>query len=131
MSNVQNEATIGAEFRNMLSLAKAHFITNTSGKFEYHQCLVLRTAQGEEKMFSFACDSVAELVNQECAAILKEKNTAIQKMICMWEGETIDVPSNRLIKALCDVNLENKNTEILLRAGPDAYVTRKIADIIG
>lgn len=131
MSKVQNEATIGAEFRNMLSLAKAYFIKNTSEKFEYHQCLVLRTAQGEEKMFSFACDSVAELVNQECAAILKEKNTTIQKIICMWEGETIDVPSNRLIKALCDGNLENKNAEILLRAGPDAYVTRKIADIIG
>lgn len=131
MSKIKNEATIGAEFSNMLSLAKAYFNKNTSKKFEYHQCLILRTTQGEEKMYSFACDSIAELINQECLDILKEKITTIQKIICMWEGETIDVPSNRFIKTLCDINLENKNTEILLSAGTNAYVIRKIADIIG
>ena len=34
-------------------------------------------------------------------------------------------------QSLCDVNTENKNAEILLSAGPNAYVTKKIADIIG
>ena len=130
MSKIKNEATIGVEFNNMLSLAKEYFKTNTSKKFEYHQCLILKTTQGEEKMYSFACDSIAELINQEVVAILKEKITTIQKIICMWEGETIDVPSNRFIKTLCDVNPKNKNAEILLSAGPNAYVTKKIADII-
>jgi hypothetical protein len=131
MSKIKNEATIGVEFSNMLSLAKAYFNTNTSKKFEYHQCLILRTTQGEEKVYSFTCNSVKDLINQGCEAILQEKITTVEKIVCMWEGEAIDVPSNRFMKTLCEVNPENKNAEILLSAGPNAYVTKKIADIIG
>ena len=131
MSNLKSETTIGTEFSNMLSLAKAYFNTSTSKKFEYHQCLILRTTQGEEKMYSFACNSVKELITQSCAALLQGKITTVQNIVCMWEGEVIDVPSQRFMKTLCDVNTENKNAEILLSAGPNAYVTKKIADIIG
>lgn len=131
MSIFKSETTIGTEFSNMLSLAKTYFKENTSKNFEYHQCLILRTTQGEEKVYSFACNSVKDLINQGCEAILQGKSTTIQKIICMWEGEAIDVPSNRIIKTLCKVNPENKNAEILLRAGANAYVTKKLADIIG
>lgn len=131
MNELRNQTTIGTEFSNMLSSAKAYFNTNTSKKFKYHQCLILRTTQGEEKIYSFACNSVKDLINQGCETILQGKITTIQKIICMWEGEAIDVPSNLFMKTLCDVNPGNKNAEILLSAGPNAYVTKKIADIIG
>ena len=131
MSIFKSETTIEAEFSNMLSLAKTYFKENTSKKFEYHQCLILRTTQGEEKVYCFACNSVKDLINQGCDAILQGKITTVQKIICMWEGEAIDVPSNQFIKTLCDVNPENKNAEILLSAGPNAYVIKKVADIIG
>lgn len=130
MSKFKSEATIGTEFSNMLSLAKTYFNANTSKNFEYHQCLILKTAQ-EEKLYSFACNSIKDLINQGCETILQEKIPTVQKIVCMWEGEAIDVPSNRFMKTLCDVNPENKNAEILLNAGSNAYVTKKIADIIG
>lgn len=131
MSTIKNETTIGVEFSNMLSLAKSHFNTNISKKFEHHQCLILRTTQGEEKIYSFACDSVKDLIAQSCTTLLQGKISTVQNIVCMWEGQAIDVPSYQFMKTLCDMNPENKNAEILLNAGPNAYVIKKISDIIG
>lgn len=131
MSKIKNEITIGVEFSNMLSLAEAYFNTNISKKFEYHQCLILRTTQGEEKMYSFACNSVKDLITQGCVTLLQGNLSTVQKIVCMWEDNAIDVPSHQFMKTLCDINPENKNAEILLNAGPNAYVTKKICDIIG
>ncbi|MBR3879403.1 MAG: hypothetical protein IKJ24_04685 [Clostridia bacterium] len=131
MSKIINEATMEENFSNMLSLAKSYFNTNVSKGFEYHQCLILRTTLGEEKIYSFACNSVKDLITQSCATLLQGKIPTVQNIVCMWEGQNIDVPSYQLMKTLCELNPENKNAEILLSAGRDAYVTKKVVDIIG
>ena len=131
MSELKNQTKIGTEFSNMLSSAKVYFNTSDHKKYEYHQCLVLGTNQGKEKVYSFTCDSVTDLINQSCSILLQERIPTVQKIVCMWEGGAIDVPSYKFMKTLCDTNPENKKAEILLSAGTDAYVTKKISDIIG
>ena len=101
MSKIKSEATIEVEFSNMLSLAKAYFNANKAKKLEYHQCLILKTTQGEEKMYSFACNSVKDLITQSCSILLQGKITTVQNIVCMWEGEAIDVPSHQFMKTLC------------------------------
>jgi len=48
----------------------------------------------------------------------------------MWENNTIDVPSLNFMKKLCETNKENRNAIVLLNAGTDVYIAKKIVDII-
>ena len=126
----EKEKIIDADFCRMLSLAKRYFdINNSIGKFEDHQCLVLKTEQ-REMVYSFACDSVKELVDKSCDVLTNEKIRAVHKIVCMWEGGGIDSPAYRFMKALCELNSENKNAQILLNAGNGEYVIKRICDII-
>ncbi len=128
--NEKIKQTIDPQFSKMLLMSKAYFNSNNLKEYEYHQCLVLSTVQGEEKIYSFACTSVKDLIDQSCSVLLRERITTVQKIVCMWEGGAIDVPSYQFMKTLCDINAENRKAEILLR-GLNAYVTKKISDIIG
>ena len=134
MNQFKNEKTIESEFTAMLFSAKSYFETENHKNYEYHQCLVLTTVQGEQMIYPVSSDSAEMLINQQCSIISeleKEGKTAIQKMICMWKGNDVDVPSFQFMKKLCELNPENKETEVLLSAGNEAYVTRKINDVIG
>lgn len=134
MDILKNEKTIESEFDAMLSLAKGYFETNYYKKYEFHQCLVLSAEQGEPQIYSLYSDSIKELIDQGCAILAqleKEGVTVIKKIVCMWEGNAIDVPSFQFMKKLCELNPENKKTKVLLNAGGGAYTTKKIADMIG
>ncbi len=134
MNKFENETTIESEFGAMLSLAKAYFENYNQKRHEYHQCLVLSTAKGELLTYSITSDSVGTLKNQECSIasnLEKSQKNIIKKIVCMWEGNTIDIPAFQFLKKLCEINIENKKAEILLSAGTNAYVTKKIVDIIG
>ena len=120
---------IDADFCSMLSLAENYFDTNNLESFEYHQCLVLKTEQGE-KLYSFNCSSVKELIEQSCEAIINEKINVVTKIVCMWSGKHIDVPSHKFMKTLCNLNDENKETQILLRGAENTYHIKKISNII-
>ena len=130
--NYQNENIIDLEFSNMLNLAKEYFEEATDKKFEHHQCIVLKNKNGDIKSFSFASNSIKELINQSCDILHQENITAVSKIICMWEGEFIDVPAYQFLKELCDIEPTNKNAEILLKSSPNThiYTTKKLSDLI-
>ena len=126
----KKEIIIGADFCRMLTLAENYFDTNNFiGRFEYHQCVVLKTEQGET-IYSFACNTVKELVEQSCDMLINEKIRTVEKIVCVWEGGAIDVPPYRFMKALCELNDENKNTQILLNGGNGSYIIKSIRNII-
>lgn len=135
MSEFYNKTTVESEWGAMLSSAKLYFESQDQKKYEYHQCLVLNTANGEQIVCPIAADCVDTLKRQACSNIesLTEKlnNNTIKKIICMWENKTIDVPALDSIKKICEINTENKKAVILLDAGSNMYLTKQIADIIG
>ena len=113
-----------ADFYNMLSLAENYFDTNEFESYEYHQCLILKTKQGE-RIYSFNCNSVNDLIEQSCNAIINEKIGVVEKIVCMWSGEMLDVPSGRFMSTLCEIDPNNKNAEVLLKSS-----VKKISEII-
>lgn len=119
MNNIAN-----VEFDDMLSLAKESLKSNTD-KSEYTQCIVMRTAQGENKLYAFSCNTVGELLEQSCSAILKDNILIVKKLLCMWSGEILDVPSGRFMSTLCEIDPNNKNAEVLLKSS-----VKKISEII-
>ena len=134
MDKFNSETTIQTEFSAMLAAAKSYFETNQQKKQKFHQCLILSTAQGDHITYPINTDSIDLLVANECTLFsdLKEtKKTVIKKVVCMWDGGHLDVPSRQFMTTLCNLNVENRETQILLSAGTNAYVTKKIADIIG
>lgn len=134
MSEFYNKTTVESEWGTMLSLAKAYFESHNQKKYEYHQCLVLTTANSEQMVCPFTANSVDTLKSEACSYIerlLKEyKNDTIKKIICMWENNTIDVPSSDFMKKICEINKENRNAIVLLNAGTDIYIAKKIVDMI-
>lgn len=134
MSEFYNKTTVESEWGTMLSLAKAYFESYNQKKYEYHQCLVLTTANSKQMICPITANSVDTLKREACSCIeslLKEyNNNTIKKIICMWENNTIDVPAFDFMKRICEINKENRNAIVLLNAGTDIYVARKIVDII-
>lgn len=134
MSKFYNKTTVESEWGAMLSLAKAYFESHNQKKYEYHQCLVLTTANSEQMVCPIAANSVDTLKSEACSYIeglLKEhNNNTIKKVICMWENNTIDVPSLNFMKKICEINKESRNAIVLLNAGTDIYIAKKIVDII-
>lgn len=125
-----DQMNIASEFSSMAALAKAYFERENQSKYQFHQCLVLRTQQGKETLYSFKCDTVTDLVNQSCA-ILPQIMVGIDKILCMWGSGSIDVPSGAFLKGLCRLREENKYAEVLLNGGASGYVTKKVVDILG
>ena len=124
-----NKKIIDADFSRMLSLAENYFDINFDKNFEYHQCVVLKTEQGD-KIYSFACDTVKALIDKSCDMLISEKISVVEKIVCMWEGGFIDVPSHGFIKALCNLNDKNKETQILLQGKENTFHIKKISNII-
>jgi hypothetical protein len=134
MSEFYNKTTVESEWGAMLSSAKLYFESHNQKKYEFHQCLVLTTANGEQMVCPITADSVDALKSQACSyiesLIKKYNDNSIKKIICMWKNNTIDVPSSDFMKKLCEINKENRNAIVLLNAGTDVYVAKKIVDII-
>ncbi len=134
MSEFYNKTTVESEWGAMLSSAKLYFESHDQKKYKYHQCLVLSTANGEQIVCPIAADCVDALKSQACSniesLIEKYNNNTIKKIICMWENQTIDVPSSDFMKKLCEINIENKKAVVLLSAGTDVYRPKQIVNII-
>lgn len=134
MSKFYNKTTIDSEWGAMLSSAQAYFDTFSQKKLKFNQCVVLRTDKGEQIIFPFNSDSIDGLKKQASSNIVsfteRHKNDVVKKIICMWENQTIDVPSSEFMNKICRLNKENENAIVLLSAGTDAYLTKKIVDII-
>ncbi len=133
MKNFKNQATVDPHFDKMLSMAEEYFALSKLEKYEYHQCIVLNTVEGEDKIYSFYSDSTKELVGKCCSVLSQEKMPTISKIVCMFEGGFVEVPSGDFMKKLCELNIENKEAEVLLSGYPlqNAYHTKRIVDMIG
>ena len=126
----KNNKTIDLDFQSMMMKAKSLFCDENQDTNKYSQSIVLKPIKGEDKGYCVSCSSLDDLINQSCSAVKQENISAVLKLVCMWKGNILDVPSERFLKTLCTINAENKKAEVLLNAGPNAYVTKKIADII-
>ena len=124
-----NKKIIDEEFYRLFLLAENYFATTCVGGFEYHQCLSLKTEQGEQ-IYSFIGNTVKELIEQSCNMLEREKITVVEKIVCMWEGGAIDVPAHNFLKILYSLNDKNKETQILLRGAENTYHIKKISNII-
>lgn len=134
MSPFHRQKTTDSVFGAMLSMAEPYLKTVPHKINLYQLCLVLSTAQGEQMRYSIDSDSIEGLINQGNTILLelqKQEKTEIKKIVCMWENKEIDTPSIQFMKRLCERNTDNRNAKILMNAGTEAYVTKKIAEIIG
>ena len=52
-------------------------------------------------------------------------DTQIQKIVCLWSNGDIDMPSWKFRKMLCELNVENKNAQMLLNGGI-SYIIKSI-----
>ena len=131
MCKRENQTAINSEFVNMICLAETYFNTSDLKNYEYHQCVVLRTNDGKETVYSFACNSVEDLIDQSCSVLSQDRKISVQKIVCMWDGGALDVPCHKFMEKLCDISAENKRAEILLSSHPGAYSVKRICDIVG
>ena len=125
---------IETEFSTMLSLAKEQLHSTSAQGKKYCQCLVLKTANGAHITTLLCADTADALIDQQCAILSAPEmgeTRIITKLVCMWDGESLDVTSHAFMKALCAAHEENRRAEILLSAGADAYVTKTVAAIVG
>ncbi len=133
MNENKNPTIVDPHFDKMISMAKEYFASNSPKKYEYHQCIVLNTVEGEDKIYSYYSDSVKELVSKCCSILSQEKMPIISKIVCMFEGGFVEIPPYYFMKELCELNIENKKAEVLLSTSPlhNTYHAKRIVDIIG
>ena len=113
-------------------IEKAHFELNKLKYFNNGQIIVCLTAKGN--MHHVIVTDICTMCNTkrdiEFIDTLKQiKDCHIKKLICMWVGESFDLPSYLFRKALCDASKENLNAEILLQ-GENIYIKKTIAQTL-
>ena len=85
-------------------------------KGQHTQAVVLFSAQGNE-YGAVIKDTIAEDDSDEVALIESLKaadDTEIKCVLCMWQGNTIDIPSYRLRKMLRELNCQNAESLLIV-----------------
>ena len=80
------------------------------------QAVVLFSAQGNE-YGTVIKDAIVEDTSDEIALIESLKaadDTEIKYILCMWQGNTIDIPSYRLRKMLRELNCQNAESLLIV-----------------
>lgn len=127
---VNGKTTLDPQFTKMISVAKETVSNDSLNKDRFCQCIVLQSSGEKEKAYYFSCGSVDELADKTCS-VLEEIRLPVQRIVCMWGNGEIEVPSGRFLKALCSADPENKKATVLLKAGPNAFSTKTVEEIIG
>lgn len=73
------------------------------------------------------------MINEECRIVSEleaSSDTEAEKIVCMWNNGTVDVPSYSFMQDLCKLDAKNRDTRIILNSGEGFRIVR-IADIIG
>ena len=82
------------------------------------QVIVVKTAKGNVRFFANNVLDQKYVEEKEFVRKLVEQDdTVIQYIVCMWNDESLDLPSMNFRKLLLDVNEENKYAEIYLGNG--------------
>ena len=83
---------------------------------QHTQAVVLFSTQGNE-YGRVIKDTIAEDISDEMALIESLKaadDTEIKYILCMWQGNAIDIPSYRLRKMLCELNCQNAESLLIV-----------------
>ena len=83
---------------------------------QHTQAVVLFSAKGSE-YGRVIKDTIAEDISDEMALIESLKaadDTEIKYVLCMWQGNTIDIPSYRLRKMLRELNCQNAESLLIV-----------------
>ena len=83
---------------------------------QHTQAVVLFSAKGSE-YGRVIKDTIAEDISDEMALIESLKaadDTEIKYVLCMWQGNTIDIPSYKLRKMLRELNCQNSESVLLV-----------------
>ena len=107
---------IDKDFENILSIAKGFYSDSVewTSSIPKDQSLVIVLLSSKNNIYTFVfdrrtydeADLLKELINQD--------DTIVKKIVCVFPGG-IDIPGYCLRKALCDLNKENEEAEILLQ----------------
>ena len=82
------------------------------------QVIVVKTAKGNVRFFANNVLDQKYVEEKEFVRKLVEQDdTVIQYIVCMWNDESLDLPSMNFRKLLLEVNEENKYAEIYLGNG--------------
>ena len=83
---------------------------------QHTQAVVLFSAKGSE-YGRVIKDTIAEDISDEMALIESLKaadDTEIKYVLCMWQDNTIDIPSYRLRKMLRELNCQNAESLLIV-----------------
>lgn len=76
-----------------------------------------------------AAGNIHTVVNNDFQKMLdvmvQANDTVVTKMVAMWKGECVDVPSYAFRKALLALDAANGQTEVILRT-ESGYITKAI-----
>ena len=73
--------------------------------------------------------AVNDIDGMICEELKRNKDTEIIKMLTMWKGGGVDVPSFAFRQALMKMNEANKNADIILQ-GKAGYLIKKLGAVM-
>lgn len=98
-----------------------------AGNPEADQVVVLETAAGTHLILenhNVLMDDSAD----EAAFLTGLGKTQVTRLVCMWQGQFLDVPSQHLREGLKKANPGNKEAQVLLR-GERGLCSRALKDL--
>jgi hypothetical protein len=120
----------GSDFDSMISLAKNNL--PEASDCEFGICAIVKTVKKNLLIHKIAVNSVEELINEERRIVSElevSSDTEAEKIVCMWNNGTVDVPSYSFMQDLCKLDAKNRDARIILNSG-EGFRAVRIADII-
>ena len=101
-------------FSEMLTTARSALLTLPD--LPHAQAIALQTADGE-----ILCETVEDVTAADCVgekalldSLAANGNARVQRILCVWKNDGVDVPSYAFRKALLAANADNLGAEILV-----------------
>ena len=120
-----------ADFDCMISAAKTNL--PQASDCEFTECVVVKTAGNNLLIHKISANSVEELIGEQCRIVSELErlaDTEVERIVCMWGSEELDVPSYGFMQSLCKINDRNSEACVRLNAGGEHKAVR-IGEIIG
>ena len=121
MNSLINSEVNNNMFNDLLSFAKEILSKANQIKegLQESQAIVFTTAK------SYTYVSVGDTPQEICSQLISDNDTRILKLLTMWKNGQVDLPSLAFRKAILEMNIENKDTNILLQ-GKEGLIVKKL-----
>lgn len=110
------------EFEELFQQAKGLI----ESEYSPQQVIAVRTVKGHT--YSFANNIMYGELREEknfIDRLVQEDDTEIKCLVCMWNTQELDIPSQHLRKLLMEMNPLNQEMMLLLK-GADGYILKKL-----